>query len=107
MTQLKPVPTQIFRQFSIGRRRQKQHKRRRHHVVMKTLERRLTGHHTTTGAGRPFDEQDFPTLAGQKCPCHQSIDTAADNQVVDLPQGLRPRCQRHSPDRAAGTAFNF
>jgi hypothetical protein len=27
--------------------------------------------------------------------------------VVDLPQSLRPRCQRHGPDRAAGTAFNF
>ena len=74
---------------------------------MKPLKRRFSGYHAPTGMGGAFDQQDLFAFARQERPSHQSIDATADNQVVDLPQNLRPRCERHGPDWTASAAFNL
>ena len=75
--------------------------------MMEPLKRRLSGHHAPTNVGGAFDQQDFFAFAGQKRPRHQSIDATANNQVVDLPQNLRPRRQRQGSDRTAGASLYF
>ena len=75
--------------------------------MMKALKRRFGNYHASTGLRGTLNQQDFFAFARQKRPGHQRIDAAADNQVVDLPQNLRPRYERHSPDWTASAAFNF